>query len=531
MEKCCDYILSRAPVIIGPMEDDSVIDDAAVIGTSCSRSDDDDDDNMPDLFERNSDYDDEEDDSDDDDSDDDDGDSDDDDDDDDDEDRSASSTEDDGAQLLPLFDIKAHKAGRRDLSDLAFLSRLSDVQKERWQHERLAWDRHLELVFHEETFNNEYRMSYDAFNKLKEILQPILQRNANYCRDADPILTEHVMAMGIRYLKGGTVLDNRRYLNMSRAAAYSAIDDFIDAVNTAPELDICFPTSPEEWNRVREGWQSRSSLPQIYHGCVGALDGKFAPTTKPMERETGNIIAYYSGHYESYGLNCQALVRDDLQYMYFGVVSPGATNDNVSYPRAVELKKVIDSLPLGLYIVGDAAYTLSEKILVPYTGQDRQDPFHDSFNYHLSQLRIRVEMAFGYMVNKFRILSRKLECSMEKNSAILMACARLHNFIIKHDKPFAKSKWIASDDSDGEEDLLEIVPHPSAPLGMSYMPQLPDDTFDTYQGVSFTRQTIVDQLRERNVRRPLYNIQRKIDEMNFKTKSGHVIDREFISPI
>jgi len=27
------------------------------------------------------------------------------------------------------------------------------------------------------------------------------------------------------------------------------------------------------------------------------------------------------------------------------------------------------------------------------------------------------------------------------------------------------------------------------------------------------------------------NIQWKVDEMNYKTKSGHVIDREFISPI
>ena len=337
-----------------------------------------------------------------------------------------------------------------------------------------------------------------------------------------------------RRRKGGSVLDNRRLLGLGRTAAYSAVDDFIDAVNVAPELDICFPTSAEEWNSVREGWKSRSSLPHIYHGCVSAMDGFFASSTKPMEKETGNIIAYYSGHYESYGLNCQAAIKDDLQYMFFAVVSPGSTNDNVSYPRAVDLKEVIDNLPLGLFFIGDAAYTLSERLLVPYTGQDRQDPYQDSFNYHLSQLRIRVEMAFGYMVNKFRILNRKLECSLEKNTAILMACARLHNFIIKHDQPFAKSKWTTRSDEDNdsdEEEFFEIKARKGAPLGMSYLPQIPDDTFDTHQGVSFTRQAIVDQLKEGSIKRPLHNIQRKIDEMSFKTKSGHEIDREYISPI
>eukprot|EP00956_Cyclotella_meneghiniana_P044551 scaffold322528_cov195-Cyclotella_meneghiniana.AAC.1 len=57
------------------------------------------------------------------------------------------------------------------------------------------------------------------------------------------------------------------------------------------------------------------------------------------------------------------------------------------------LKDLVNNLPLGLYFVGDAAYPLSEKLLTPYVGVHRHSsPYHDSFNYHLSQLRIRVEM-------------------------------------------------------------------------------------------------------------------------------------------
>jgi hypothetical protein len=54
--------------------------------------------------------------------------------------------------------------------------------------------------------------------------------------------------------------------------------------------------------------------------------------------------------------------------MYFGVVSPGSTNDNISFTFAVDLKKVFSNLPPGVFGLADAAYTLSESMLIPFTG-------------------------------------------------------------------------------------------------------------------------------------------------------------------
>jgi hypothetical protein len=62
-------------------------------------------------------------------------------------------------------------------------------------------------------------------------------------------------------------------------------------------------------------------------------------------------------------------------------------------------------------------------MLIPFVGTDRCDPSQDAFNYYLSQVRIRVEMAFGRLVNKFRILSGKVGGSMDRVSAVLTACA------------------------------------------------------------------------------------------------------------
>jgi hypothetical protein len=198
------------------------------------------------------------------------------------------------------------------------------------------------------------------------------------------------------------------------------VDDFIDAVNAAPEFDINLPLSIEEWLSINEEWKKKSTN-EIIAGCVGALDGFFRRTNKPTKKEVSNQISYYSGHYESFGLNCQALVSSDLQFLYFGVVSPSSTNDNISHSSCVELKDVIDSLSLGLYTVADAAYTLTEKLLIPFIGVDHADPAKDSCNYSLSQIRICVEIAFGRLVNMFCILSGKIEGRHYRVSAILIA--------------------------------------------------------------------------------------------------------------
>jgi hypothetical protein len=416
----------------------------------------------------------------------------------------------------------------RDMEDLLFLQRhTAEMRNERWDHERLDWNQHVAQLQHEGSFVNEYTMSASAHGKLVRILDPILQRVEYNSRSSQPILVEHIVATGLRVLAGGRVKDQRHIIGSCLTAGYVATDDFIDAVNSAPELDIRLPQTVEEWRHINAGF-TRKSSDRLIDGCVGVFDGFFQRSNKPSKKEVANVVAYYSGHYESYGVNCQACVQSDLQFNYFGVVSPGSTNDNISYPQAEGLKEVFDALPLGLYGLADAAYTLGENMLTPFTGVDRLDPAQDAFNYYLSQLRIRVEMAFGRLVNKFRILHGKIEGSQDRVTAVLTACSRLHNFIIKHDGPFEACNGSVED----EMNSLEIHPNPSAPLGMSYLPVVPDETFEAYTGVSHTREAIVDFLRAHEIGRPLHNIERKKREMSVVVSpSGFECHRDFFSPI
>ena len=61
----------------------------------------------------------------------------------------------------------------------------------------------------------------------------------------------------------------------------------------------------------------------------------------------------------------------------------------------------IQKLALGRFLVGDAAYKLTEHLLTPFTGLQRLDQGKDAFNFYSSQVQIRIEMAFGRLMNKF----------------------------------------------------------------------------------------------------------------------------------
>ncbi|KAL7481530.1 hypothetical protein ACHAW6_007216 [Cyclotella cf. meneghiniana] len=126
-------------------------------------------------------------------------------------------------------------------------------------------------------------------------------------------------------------------------------------------------------------------------------------------------------------------------------------NDNISFTLADDPKEKFSKLPPGIFGLADAAYTLSASMLIPSTGADRLDPAQDAFNYYLSQLQIWV----GGSINRV--------------SAILLACARLQNFIIHHDHPFLSEVNYKS--LDEEIEALGIHPNKDAPLKMSYFYQ------------------------------------------------------------
>ena len=85
-----------------------------------------------------------------------------------------------------------------------------------------------------------------------------------------------------------------------------------------------------------------------------------------------------------------------------------------------------------------------------------------------------------------------------------------------------------------EIEALRITPNSDAPLGMPFLPVVPDDDFEAFPGISRTREAIVEHMRDHNIRRPLHNIahqKRKQLELMVVSPNGSQIDCEFVSPL
>ena len=148
-------------------------------------------------------------------------------------------------------------------------------------------------------------------------------------------------------------------------------------------------------------------------GHIGALDGWIPRMEKP--RGVSNTADYFSGHYQMYGLNIQAMCDPDLIFLYSAIAAPGKTNDIRAFSRLQRFTEWLEGLPDQFFISADNAYPLSRVILIPFEAPEYIAHEHNRiFNFYLSQLRICIEMAFGHMTTKWRRLRYNLNFSLQK---------------------------------------------------------------------------------------------------------------------
>ena len=246
----------------------------------------------------------------------------------------------------------------------------------KWEHRRLNWDDHLAELRHTRSFYSHYHMNEDSFNNLVDLLRPFIQVNEARSRASTtttenpygngPIYPELVVAVSLMYMggEGSAKLLAGKY-GMSKSHCRYLLCKFIDAVIDCPELDFRLPQTEEELRKLAEEWMAVSSAGGIYYGCLGPVDGWLCCTKKPnVERDADHL----NGHYQRYGLNIQALCDVNLRFLYFAVVGGGKLNDGRAISRCRKLQQWLHNLPDRYFIIGDNAYALSNKLLIPFKG-------------------------------------------------------------------------------------------------------------------------------------------------------------------
>ena len=295
--------------------------------------------------------------------------------------------------------------------------------------DRLNWDEFFMKFGSRKEFTRHVRMSATSFQKLLSYLHPMLDVDNKMARKrGGQIHPELCLYACLRYLAGRSYSDICCFTGMSIASTYRLIWKTIHAINSCNELQIKFPSSHEEVKAAAAGFASISKEGCIWN-CVAVVDGYHLEIITPSKNEVKNIRSFYSGHYKTYGLNIQAASDHHCRFVFFGVAGPGVMGDRDAV-KQVKLNDLINSLP-GLYCaIADCAYTPSEKMIPVYRGSNANEPRYDNFNFFASQLRIRIEMAFGLMVKKWGILTRPLSIKLKHIKHLAICVARLHNFCI-----------------------------------------------------------------------------------------------------
>jgi hypothetical protein len=253
-----------------------------------------------------------------------------------------------------------------------------------------------------------------------------------------PLSAEILLAATLRYLAGGSYIDiSDLYQLPMRPQPYfwktiQAIDQVLD--------NIQLPKTSREWISLSEEWNEkmRKMIGKCYlPGTTLALDGLVIETRKPTEAEVnGNVLGNFNrkGYY---GMVALSAVDVYGHFLYSELEYSGSTNDDKAILYSELYQRLMNNeLPDHLHIVADDAFCATHpQIITPFSRKRLQRAARDralysklrSYNYLLSYQRCTVERAFGMLLRKFLLLTRKQYCDRDHLKIIFRVCCKLHN--------------------------------------------------------------------------------------------------------
>ena len=185
-------------------------------------------------------------------------------------------------------------------------------------------------------------------------------------------------------------------------------------------------------------------MPQ--HGfkkCIGAIDGTFIKINAPTQSSTDP--GAHNSYKKFYAIQTLAVALPNLTFTYVHTGTPGSHTDAYVLGRSTLMQeaemefKDVDKPNEGWWLLGDGGFPLLWWLIVPWSHEGSAASTkarRKKFNYIQSSSRTPVEIAFGVLKGRWRILRKGLECNFRHVTNTVDACITLHNVCI-----FADDKW------------------------------------------------------------------------------------------
>jgi hypothetical protein len=246
-----------------------------------------------------------------------------------------------------------------------------------------------------------------------------------------------------RYFAGGSPYDIATTFGIAFSEVFVSVWRVVDAVNRSTTFDIEYPHTAEEQHEIAQEFHKVSGAD--IKCCAGAIDGLLIWIHKPSRNcciatscADGKFLC---GRKNKFGLNLQAVADVKGRFLDVSIMYPGSTSDCLAF-EGMELYNRLErgGLHGDLCLFGDNAYVNTSYMATPYLGSNQTQ---DTYNFFHSQLRIRVECAFGMFTERWSLLRRIMprKITVKKTVALVTCLAKLHNFCIderdKQDRIYA----------------------------------------------------------------------------------------------
>jgi hypothetical protein len=304
-------------------------------------------------------------------------------------------------------------------------------------------------------FRRAYRMQYRSFwklcDKLEEGIEQARLEHRGYEKKGGreggrylppPVTNGSIdssvrLACALRYFAGGSPYNLMGKYGISHTVVMESVWYVVQAVNNLHEMDIEYPESAEEQNKIAQKFKQVSSAG--FDICAGAIDGILIWIKKPALKEATGAecgkIKFLCGQKGKFGLNCQAVSDVRGRILDISIAYGGASSDCLAFEWSKLFERCENGLMKnGKVLFGDNAYLNTQYMATPYTNVSGNEHYRtrDDYNFYQSQLRIRVECCFGMLVQRWGILRTALShtISLARIVALVNTLARLHNYCI-----------------------------------------------------------------------------------------------------
>jgi hypothetical protein len=276
-----------------------------------------------------------------------------------------------------------------------------------------------------------FRMNLCDVQELYAAIADRLHRNTVKAVNSSgsPIAPECRLLMAIRWLAGGSYLDLMAIYGVSKAAFFQSLWEVLGYIVEANP--VVFKLAAEDCEDRATGFRLRQRR-DVFRHVIGAVDGILIACQCPSMSEYPRPAQFFTRK-GFYAFNCQAVCDYRRMFTFFAIDCPGSCHDSVAFSMSM-LGKNLFRIPEPYYILGDAAYKVFDRVLVPYEGKGRNS-VEQNFNFFQLSLHMNIECSFGLLVARWGVLWRPLRSTLQHNILTIRAVVALHNWCQQRNAP------------------------------------------------------------------------------------------------